>query len=201
MLAEPAPLIPRHMLEDPVPLVVALSIAGGLVLAIGWQRRQRRRSVVGLALLGLGALVWLVAALVDTDREKLVADTRRLLQATAPLDEPRLWDLLDPAAVVTGPAGECWYHADQILPELRGALRRFDVAGHRIDQIVAQTPRRGEGTTHFRLSTALAAEQHPVPIHSAWRLSWRRAADGRWLVTEIRWLEFERQKPMINMWR
>lgn len=194
-------LVIRHYtVENPVPVMVALVIAALILLAVAWQDRRRRPAIAAAVVLAVAAALWLVATVVETRRETLMRHTRYLLDATAPLDEDGLRRIFSPDTVVTGPDGKVWYSFDETLAELRGVLSRFRIRGHRVDQISATAEGADRGSSHVRISTRLDPEQYPTPIHTAWRLSWRRDPDVTWRLIEIRWLEFEGNEPMMGMW-
>jgi len=170
--------------------MVVLIVAGIILLSAGQKRKNKPLMLsAGLAILLTGG-VFLLAKSVTTDREQLIAETRALVMATAPLDGPKLDQLIDPAAIVTGPSGAVWVDAGQILPRLKRVLRQYPVQVQKIRMVDAAADENGwaKSTVTIRTETNASGDG----VNTSWLLHWRRdeAAPGGWRVVDIRWMMF-----------
>lgn len=182
------PLLANLLFEAPLgPVCVALAVG-----AVGWfllSRAGRGRAAlfVAGAAVGIAGLVLALAAGVTTDREAAAARTRELVAAVAKADVPAVESML----------------GDRVTVRFFGTPVPWDRDGviERVRKYLGGTYRVKEGETTIRaLRAAGGKEALPIltqcrvtvvpeltgfPASSWWKLSWRRDASGRWLVSEI----------------
>jgi len=133
-----ASLITHLLFESPAVLVAVGLLTAVMLLFIGW-RRASRGHLIAAAWAGVAAgAVWTFAALVTTDREWLIDQTRRLVQLTAPLDEEQLKILIDPAAQFVSVAGQACADRLHLLDRLVSLVRRYPIESHSVRQIGAE---------------------------------------------------------------
>lgn len=199
----PPPMWESLLLESPLPVVIALVAMAVVLRVMASRRRDRRLNYAALGALAAAMLVFVLAHLVVTDREAIMARTEALVAATAPLDSNALADLIANGATVTGPQGQPFLDYSQLRPELERTLTRFPVEGQAVRSLAAQAMgapgTRGESIVG--LSTQVRTEFFGGPIRSEWGLFWQKESDGEWRVVEIRWLTFQGQEPTNLMWR
>jgi len=145
--------------------------------------------------------VYLLATVVQTDRERLMAATGSLVEATAPLDVATLRSHLGPHATLSGPDGDPWLPAGRLLDELESALQRYEVKEHRIASLGAEAGDR-VGRSVLDLRTTMEDSVYAgLPVRTVWMLTWTREADGGWRVSDLRWMEINGQRPNAGSWR
>lgn len=196
MIREP-PLLMHLLFESPWPVVgVLVVVALGLGIA-GSRRANGRLQLAGLVTLVLAGGVWLLAWVVTTDREAVLGQTRRLVQATAPLDLAAVRSLVDAEAVVTGPGGGVWYDWSDAQRLLVRTLERWPVQEQTIRGLAGEV--EGDtARTAIDLRTTLADAGLPLP--STWLITWRRGPADDWRATEIRWLTLRGTEPQKGSW-
>jgi hypothetical protein len=187
----PAPFLERFLLQDPIPTVIFLVIAA----AIGWwllQRagKPRAAAVTGVAcLLGAGG-VYLLARLVVTEREALVARCAELVNNTIAMRSEAVEPLLRSDVIAS-------------VPQLNGEYNRAEI----VKQIRENIPlRRGAKEANFKWATATldgpnvartqCRVQVQMPLYEAWMpttwmIHWTRTdANAPWQVRRIEAQQF-----------
>lgn len=194
MQIQSPPLFEYLFLESPW-AVMAVCVVAAVFLFTAGNRRHHKGLMAGSGIaLVLTAGVYLLAWKVTTAHEQLIADTKALVAATAPLDQTTLDRLLDPNVVVTGPGGSVWVPAGQLMPHLQLALTRYPVNSQRIRTIQAEVRDNGWGMSAVIVHTEISGEGLGS-VNTEWVLFWRHEPDtttgpGRWRVVDIRWLKF-----------
>jgi hypothetical protein len=206
-------MLEHLFLESPWALAAFFVLVAGVLLRVGRQRRGKLFALLAAVALALAVGVFVLARAVTTDRERLIEDTRALVDATAPLDLAALDRLIDPAATVSGPDGTAWLSAGRVRARLQQAVGRFGVNSQRVRdvQAVAHDTGWGESTVTVRTEMTSAGG---APVNTGWRLTWRQDAvsggdtggrsggdiggdaggdsggGGGWRVVDIRWMRF-----------
>ena len=67
------------LFDNPLWLLITLGFVAIIVLAVWRERRTRGWAALAAAAIGLGAAVWIVSALVETDREQLHSACRQIM--------------------------------------------------------------------------------------------------------------------------
>ncbi len=200
MNLSPPPMWQSLLLEEPLPLVIALLAMAVVLRVMASRKRDGRLNYAALGALALAAGVFVLAHLVVTDREAIIARTEALVAATAPLDAATLGDVLARGAIVTGPHGQPFLDAGQINAELERTLQRFPIESHAVRGLAAQSTSGTRGQSIVGLSTQ-ARTDYGLPVRTEWGLFWQKESDGAWRVIEIRWLAFQGREPTPFMWR
>jgi len=184
-LAEP-PFLEHLLFENPWPAAIALGVVGLVLLWIGRRRGQKKPMMVGAAAVVLAVAVVVAGRVVTTDREALIAQTKKLVAAATDGDVATFKAMLDPRATVTDSAGVvCW--------EFKGILDRLGtvrarVAAQHFKSIAVQTQQGRFGRTYLVLrTTASQSEQH---IITHWLITWAKSPDGTWQVKNAQWLQW-----------
>jgi hypothetical protein len=200
VLAQAAPLpdpalLPKLLFEEPLLLTGILIVAAvGAFFFLNSQGKVKRAAIVGGIGLLIAGAVQVLAFSVETAREKIIAATTPLVDATAAADTARLDPMLHDSVKLTNdrgltagggelPTGGTWDKA-QILSQVRSQLGdkwRLKEATVLDVQGVIDLP--GQGRTQVRVRATLDAWS--VPFTSVWRIEWREDSRGGWQVTGI----------------
>jgi ketosteroid isomerase-like protein len=188
------------LFENPWPLVMALVATAAVLRLVGFRNRRPALTYAAMGAVLLAVGVYVLSAVVTTDRERIMERTRALVAATAPLDLAVLDDVLAPGAFVSGPDGSAWVEYERVRVELQDVVQRYQPAEHSIRDLQAEA---GEtrGVSVIDLRTSAGAGGAGLPVRTVWRLHWRKEGDGQWRVAELQWLEFMGQSPSNMMWR
>jgi len=183
-LAEPLGLSVLLFEQPWIFMVVAL--AAGLIAS--WWFKQRGNAGKGLAILAASAafagLLFLVAKLVVTDRERVALGMRELLRTTAKVDATGLAALLDPQAKLyyfKSPAG---LDREGIIGAVRSDLgQTYRIKDWGIQEL--QIAPLSEGTMATRMRVRVTPEAWNFPHVSWWSVEWKKRGD-KWRVINIR---------------
>jgi len=195
----PPPLWQSLLLEQPWPAVIALIAVAAVVHLAARQRTGWAWRAAAPAVLLLAGGVWLLAHLVPTDREALLARTEALVHATAPLDTGTLDAILAPSVVLSGPRGDPWFDRTDLVDRLENARGRLSGFEHAIRGLGAEADDAGRGISVLDLRTRVPASGN-LAVASKWTLYWRKDDAGRWRVTEIQWHELLGRDPELGGW-
>jgi hypothetical protein len=197
----------RQPLENPWPMAIGLMFVGlgvGQVLASRGDRRGAWVTRLSAVLLAVGLIA--AARAITTPREALLGLTRDLVHAvggdageamSGGVDTATIEAIVAEDAWIVGPDGSAWIAFDRALPRLPGLVERFGVTGQAIRSLDAEADDAG-GTSFVRVSTQT---QGGLPAtQTAWVLRWRRqAADERWRVVELAFVQWMNQSPTRDM--
>lgn len=168
------------LFDTPWWLPTVLIGAGAVVAYTGMQRLEKKVIRGGTAILLLGVLVAMVSYVVDTDTEKAVGRTSRLVSSAGARDWQAFEGLLDPQTTVytlTGPA--------EVTAGAREIIERFDVQSVRILGTTI-TERAGGIDVDIRVYS----EQRGMTGVTDWRLEYRKLS-GNWVLNNVRALPNE----------
>lgn len=187
------PLVERVLLEQPLPVVVLGVVAAAVAFfVLNRQGRATRAAVVGLALLGVGAAVAVVAGVVRTERERMAEATRELVMAAAGADVAGLTRLLSPDVRLfsrfSAPGygiGSAGIDREEILEKTVQLQRQFSVREAEVREVQSVSTGPGVGSTQVQVRVKVGAGGMEFPYQSWWRVDWRRDASGRWLASAI----------------
>jgi hypothetical protein len=181
------PFLSHALFENPIPPVI-LSIALGLAAyAIATRLNRRRLGVLAAGVgLALGAVVVLIATLVETKRERVQAQTRSLVAAVAKADTTALDRMLaaDARLFVTG--FQAGWTKDQILAWIEkylGPGSVYAVADHRTGEIQAEIGPSGR-VARTRATVAITPTEGG-PSRFICMVQWQETTPGQWTAIEI----------------
>lgn len=193
------PTLAYLFLEQPWPMTIALLAVAAVLLLQANRRRERRLAIAaGIAAVAAG-VIFLTATLVETSRELIMRQTEALVAATDPLNLDTVDQIVAPYATLSSHDGTIWLRYDDIRVVLEQSINRWGVEEQDLSDLKGVTG-GDAGVTQFRVKTRL--KQAGFPVLTRWQLHWvRDPATGQWLVDDIRWLEFQGQRPTEGMWR
>lgn len=177
------------LFENPWPAVIALLGVSSVLRLMGKRQGQKRLVTASWAALVLGLGVYATAALVNMDREVLIEQTEAMITATSPVDEPALRALFAPNALLLGPEGDVWDELNAVF--VAKELSEHGVKDNQTRLVDAQSTQPGVGISTMDVSSKIMG----IPQRSTWELGWQKDADGRWRITSMKWLTFNRQTP------
>lgn len=183
-----APLMSRLLFENPLPLSLVLLVAG-LVLYVVLNARARFKQgliAAGACVLAAGA-AWILAALVQTDHERMRHASRDLIDAVATANLAALDDLLGPDVQLSSvpTLGDISKAAiiQAVIANL-GPGRTFEIEDYSIQEM--QTALDGPDSGRVQLRIRVQVKQMGYPNLSWWGLGLSRGVDGQWRVVSIR---------------
>jgi len=173
-------------LEEPVYLCVALGIVELLMLVVFLKRRTRRTGWALLPAAVLAASVLVLAALVETDREKIDTATHEIVaafNAGRPEDAARY---LDDEISVTF-AGQR-FTRETVIGHARRVMKNRKVTRVVLLQPLETNPDAGRADQSVKVKVAWG-EGAQKQLFMKWKVQWIRRADG-WRIIEaehLRW--------------
>ena len=172
--------IRRHLFESPLYVYITLSVAEAALAAMWHSRRQRKWAWALLPAPVLAGAVFLTAALVETDREKIAAALGAVGAAVERNDLPAAAQYIDANCRSPGP-GEAFIDKAELMTIARQALDRWQVTDVRlrhIDTKVAGANATMQVDSRVAFRSGSYGDQS---INIGWRLQWakrRRSPDS-----------------------
>lgn len=196
------PLWEYLLLESPLAFFVALIVVEVLVCFESARRRSLRLQVVGtLAVFAVAMILLVVSRSIETEREKLQARTRELIDAAATVDIATLDPLLSESVGINLLAGMSIPAGKQgLLRAVREYLgERYPLAEHSIGRVQASVDGVNVARTQVRVWVKPKERTLYDFATGGWyRLDWRRdpVADqpgqfGPWRVSSISMLQLD----------
>lgn len=199
MTPQDPPWLSHLFFEQPTPLIMALGLAGLILLWHGNRRLNRRVMAAGAGCFLLAGASWLLAWAVVTPREQVIENTRALVAHTAPLNLPAVRALFDPAATLTNAKGEHWLRFEQIFARLEAVARTYALASNELAGVAAEATSSTRGLAEIEVRSTLGGEYGQLPVQTRWLLHWEKGVDGRWRVVEVQWLRIGNVEPSRGM--
>lgn len=192
-----------HLLfEKPMALVVTWVLVGVILLWHGNRRLNRRIMLAGGGLFLLAGLMVMMAWLVVTPREQLIARTESLIVSTSPLQLGVFRSHFAEDATLSGPGGAVWLSLDQVYPRLEGAMRRYNIGDNAPTGIEAQAISTFLGVSEFEVRSLLGSEYGDRPVRTRWLAQWRWNDQAKqWQIADMQWASMENATPSLGMLR
>ncbi len=182
-----SPLWQNLLLEDPWPVGLVLFILAGVLGFVGMQQGSGRlKKIAGAAALG-AVIVFLLAGLITTTRERIIEQTRTLVGHTAPLDLAAFKAMVSPQVTVLVGEGSSdpLFTGDQVFARLERALGNYPIQNQSILAIDASL--RGDDFALCQFDVRSDAVRGRVTTR--WLLTWKKQTDGAWQVITVQWLD------------
>lgn len=200
MIFQPAPVILAQfnalqtqtpavpMLDDPPALIyytvewpwglVAVLAGLGVVALLGLNARgQGRKGLIACGVcFGWAMLVFVLASVITTGRERLRDRTRELIEATAKADTTALRPMLGENVQLRAPAGAPLATGrDMLLDRVKQYPgERFQIASLRMSDVQAVIDGENVARSQLRVWVRIKDSAYDLPIGSWWRIDWRR---------------------------
>lgn len=204
------PAIQHALLENPIPLVIGALALGLGAYALASRLGKRRLGVLsGLGAFALGLVAVGVSLAVETNRERVIERTTRLVAAVAAADLPALDRLLDSEVRLVLPGAGAGRTKADIMAWVERSLSPsspYALQEHRVNEVQAEI-NRGERTGSTRALVTLTPANQGLPSRFVCMLDWRKDAAGDWLVVDIEplwlqgWGEITANDLRRNGWR
>lgn len=162
--------------DTPWWLPTLLGIIGIVLFITGNNRQEFRIRTAGLIVIALAILLIVVSFLVQTDREKAEAGSRRLIQAVSDRDWTTLQNTLDPkASVAVLDARTVANNRDQIIALAKRGVDEYGLKSIRITSLDSR-----QDQSLITVTTECLTEQSsfPYPMMSTWQFDWIKNKDG-----------------------
>lgn len=177
------------LFEEPL-LLTAICIVAAVSGFVFLNARGRVRNAVIVGGVGflLAVGVQVLAAMVETPREKLIKATGALVAATAHMDGAMLSPMLDAKVRLSNGFGVAEWEGDaadraELIAKVQDVLgRKYPLKECAILETHAVVDGPGIGRSQVRVRAV--PQQFAVPIVSWWRIDWREQKDG-WVATGI----------------
>lgn len=191
----PGPTLLDTFFEEPL-LTSGVALFMGVVLFFILYRlgKHHRALIAVVVAIAVAAALYIVAHVVETDREKVKARTRALVSAVERADLVTIEEMLAPsvAGVVYGTTRAP--SRDALLRELDTALQQYRVASARVSTLEAASPIKGAAQTRARVVIrAPEATLYDIPNNVWFLIDWRIDDKGRWVATRIELEMIERR--------
>lgn len=158
------------LFDPPWTVFAVLGLVAAVLLYTANARSDRRLMAAGLLAVLLGVVVYVVGALVETDREKVLRETREVVTAVDKHDWGKFTSLLDPHVQFA------FYSSRDDL--VKGAQRTVDLVGVKNVSVgnLTAAPEPGGYTVDFLATADIEANGQRVPTN--WRFSWMKQGNG-----------------------
>ncbi len=170
-----------------LPAIVALT---GIALFVSGNRRTEAKvRNIGLAVIGLAAVLMLLKWFVDTPKKIALRESKELAAAVETGDWKKFRSLLTPDVGLRVLTGKSAYsNADQLTVATQNAAEGFRLRAIHIQSMLAE--QTGPLVT-VTLNLMTEQEQAGIPmLPSSWEFDFKQTSDG-WKISEIRALKID----------
>jgi len=163
-----------YLYETPWWLPTGIALVGVVLISNGRGRLLKR---AGIVIVVLAAALAVAGHLLESDRERVVASSARLIRAAGAGQWDTVRSVLHPDVAVRG----MWNGRDEVLSNGRAAAERWAL---RWAEMSATTPGRQVDNEFSIQVQARARFEEGVANVSNWELIWIKEGD-RWLLYEV----------------
>jgi hypothetical protein len=163
--------------ETPWWLPTGLALVGAALAWNGNNRQERKLKYAGLALLALALLVGGVSYVLDSDRERITKNTKRIITATGNRDWATVEKLLHPKVRVIA-----WEGRDELLRGAKRYAEQYNFKDARTGLMTVPEPVRNSSTATVQVFSNISDMSNFI---TNWEMEWVKQDDA-WLLREIR---------------
>ncbi len=186
-------LVLRLLLEEPLPLVIALGVAAVALLWQGLREGLPRRLAAGAGAAAIAVGVLAVAGLVRTPAERGAEVVRRLVAAVDARDAAAVDGLLAPEAGIHSGREENPGIDRRIAISATGRLGEWGVSSVSAGSVRAWPDGSGGAVVHL---TVAARSDRWGTLASRWVLRARPSSSpDRWWITRLTWIDLMGSPP------
>ncbi len=190
------PLWQLWLFETPAaPMAVLIVVAVGLVLLYHRRRQMPLLKAAGILVLLAGANAAL-AAVVQTERERLMGAAEDLVQVAGRMDAAALEGHFSPEAFLAIGPGEPAMDLPELMEVYKAGVRRHPIRDQ--DAVIhgADLPGDGVGRVDLTVGTTFQSRIYGQQrFRTRWRMVFHRDGDGQWRLAELRWVAVEGPRP------
>ena len=157
------------LFDPPWSVFAALGLVAVVLLYTGYGRADKRLLGGGLAAVVLAVAVYLIGQAFETDREKVLRETKELAAAVDKRDWPRFSSYLDPHVSFALYGGR-----EQLTKGAEKTVEQVGVKNITLGDLTA-TPDPGGYTVDFMATADIDMAGKRAPTN--WRFSWAKAGD------------------------
>jgi hypothetical protein len=165
------------MAETPWWLPTGLAVVGLALFWNGNNRQEPRVKYAGLMLLCLAVLAGSVSFFLDSDRERVARNTKRIVSATGSGDWATVERLLHPKVRVIA-----WSGRDELLKGAKAYADRYGLKDARVGLLSVPEPIRNSTTATVQVFSNMSEMSNFI---TNWDMEWEKTEQG-WLLREIR---------------
>jgi len=177
------PPVAHFLLENPIPGVVFLLLVAVVVFLMLNARGRVRPALLSAALIVvLAGVLFAVASIVDTDRERISARTRELVGVVTAVDRAGMEEILADGLVTRATRVPRNATKDQVIAIVESEVGvKYRASAHEFLDLQAAMygPRVGRTQTRVRVSSEYGG------IPSWWLIDWHLEDDGIWRASRI----------------
>lgn len=179
--------IDNLLLEDPLPVGLSLLVVAAVLGFLGFQQNSAKLKKTAAGAFVLSVLTFIVAAIITTHREQVIAKTHELVSYTAPLRLNEFKSLVSPQVIVTigEDASAPVFTGAEVFAKLDNALRNYPIDAQTVIEITAQSRTDQEVECRFDVRS----DGKGGRVMTRWILTWRQQLDGSWLATHVQWID------------
>jgi hypothetical protein len=163
--------------ETPWWLPTGLAFVGAALFWNGNNRQEARVKYAGVILLCLAVLVGSLSFFLDSDRERVVKNTKQVVRAMGARDWPTVERLLHPKVRVIA-----WVGRDELMKAAKDYAERYNLKDARTGILNVPEPIRNSTTATVQVFSNISEMSNFV---TNWELDWDKTEQG-WLLREIR---------------
>jgi len=197
-------LFQTWLYEDPIPLAALGAVLAFAGLAVARRRNQKLWLLLTLAGVTLSVGIVLLVSAVQTPREQLIQTTRKLVDATAPIQPDTLRAFFHDDARLLGPDRERWLSLQGLFNALEKNIHRFNIEQNDIKRLEIENAQPRRGVSLFDVNTRFQGGTG-YPAGTRWRITFERATpDQPWKIRTIQWLNHDGPNgitPREGIWR
>lgn len=169
------------LFDTPLWLPATIVAAGVLLFWMGNVRLEKKLRNTGAGLLAAAVLLLVISFVMDTPREKVMKQTRQLVESVEKRDWPTMQQLLDPRCTL-----DKYNNREEIVAAAQTAVDRFEIKNITVTSLDAKQD-AASITVHLNLFSELNISMgRPVP--TSWELDWQKSS-GQWLLRNVSVLE------------
>lgn len=191
------PFLQVWALERPLPAAILLIIVGLLIVALLARRSQARLGgAIGAVLVLAGLGVFLLGAIVTTERERVIRLTHQLVDAAETGDSGRAGEIIgDDFALAISGTRLSQINRDVLLGIVENFPAEVQPRGMTILETQAVVSSPIAARTQFRVRVI---SNIGPPSVTWWRLDWRRGDNDEWILDTIDWQSLNGRRPGVE---
>lgn len=175
------PLIEHVLLESPWTLAMTLAAVAIGVFVVGGRSGRRKLQKWAALPLAIGVIGFVVAAVVNTDRELMQQRTRALVDAAVadPIDLDAMRDLLDESVRLFV------LDRERILAMAQRARAIYRIDSATITTLLARRDTPTAGQTLLTVLARVSSKYGDYPAKTRWLLHWRKDPAAGWIIDRL----------------
>lgn len=173
------------LFDTPYWILGALAIVGIALFVTGNNRTDATLRNLGGAVLGLGAMLFLVSWFIDTDQEKCLKRSKELVQSVEKRDWEAFSKLVSPRAklsIMGAPGISTYRNREEMLAGAKAGVERYELKSANVYSSEVRS-----NVDYISVDVRIYSEQSQGIIGSldtAWQFDWQETDDG-WVCVEV----------------